>query len=109
MIIAFPTNDKKTIAKRTGRCEEFAIYKVDNNVAELIEYRKNAHEHHDHDHSHGGEEDHSHSEIMEALADIDVLVMKMAGKHFKKDLDAYSINYETTKELDINKILESYK
>ena len=109
MILAFPTNDKKTVAKRTGRCEEFAIYKIENKVAELIEYRKNTHEHHDHDHSHGEEDVHSHNEIMEVLTDIDLLVMKMAGKHFKNDLATFSINYETTKELDINTILESYK
>ena len=109
MIIAVPTNDKVTLAKRTGRCEEFAIYKVENNNVELVEYRENTHEHHDHDHSHGEEDVHSHDEIMEVLTDIDLLVIKMAGKHFKNDLARFSINYETTKELDIKTILESYK
>lgn len=111
MIIAIPTNDRKTLAKRTGRCEEFGVYKVENNNIELIEYRKNTHEHHDHnhDHEHGEEDVHTHDEIMDVLKDIDMLVIKMAGKHFKNDLERYSINYEMTKELDINTILESYK
>ena len=107
MIIAFPTNDKKTVAKFTGRCEEFAIYKIENNTPELVEYRKNTHEHHDH--SKGEEEEHSHNDIMEKLSDVDLLVIKMAGKHFRNDLEEYSIKYEKTKELDINTILENYK
>ena len=109
MILAFPTNDRETIAKRTGRCDEFAIYKIENDKSELVEHRKNLHEHHDHDHSHGEEDEHSHNEIMEVLTDIDLLVIKMAGKHFINDLDRFSINYKKTKELDINTILESYK
>lgn len=107
MIIAIPTNDKKTIAKFTGRCEEFAIYKISKNTTELVEYRKNTHEHHNH--SNGEDHEHNHNDIMEKLSNIDLLVMKMAGKHFKNDLATYSIEYEKTKELDINTILENYK
>ena len=109
MIIALPTNDRVTLAKRTGRCEEFAIYKVEGNTTEVVEYRKNTHEHHDHNHDHGEGDVHSHNEIMEILTDIDLLVMKMAGKHFKNDLATYSIKYEMTKEMDLEKILENYK
>ena len=107
MIVAFPTNDKKTITKFTGRCKEFAIYKIENNTTELVEYRENTHKHHDH--SNGEDDDHNHNDIMEKLSDIDLLIIKMAGKHFRNDLDAYSIKYEKSKELDINTILESYK
>ena len=110
MIIALPTNDRISLAKRTGRCEEFAIYKIENNNAELVEYRKNTHEHHGHhDHNHGEGDEHSHNDIMETLTDIDLLVIIMAGKHFKKDLENFSINFEMTKELDIKTVLESYK
>ena len=109
MLIAFPTNDKKTIAKFTGRCEEFAVYKIENNIPELLEYRKNTHEHHDHSKAESEDEEHNHNDIMEKLSDIDLLIIKMAGKHFRNDLDAYSIKYEKSKELDINIILESYK
>jgi predicted Fe-Mo cluster-binding NifX family protein len=109
MVIAFPTNDKKTVAKRTGRCEEFAVYKIENNNIELLGYRENNHEHHDHSHGEGEDNhSHSHSEIMETLKDIDLLIVKMVGKHFKSDLENYSINYEKTNELDINTILNSY-
>lgn len=107
MRIAFPTNDKTTVAKRTGRCNEFAIYNIENNKIELIEYRDNTHEHHDHSHAEG-EDNHSHSEIMETLKDIDLLTVIMVGKNFKKDLNSYSINYEMTKEHDIDTILNSY-
>lgn len=109
MIIALPTNDRKSLAERTGRCEEFAIYKIENNTVSLMEYRKNTHEHHDHNNDHEKGESHTHNEIIEILTDIDLLVIKIVGKHFKNDLDNHSIKYEKTKELDLNTILESYK
>jgi len=31
MKIALPTNDRKTIAERTGRCKEFAIVEIKEN------------------------------------------------------------------------------
>jgi len=109
MIIAFPTNDKKTVAKRTGRCEEFVIYKIEDGKTELIEYRKNTHEHHNHSHDNDKEDNHNHNDIMETLRDIDLLIVKMVGKNFRNDLESFSIKYEKTVELDINIILESYK
>ncbi len=49
MIIAVPTNDRKTIAKRTGRSAEFAFFTVENGKVTDVRFEKNAHEHHDHD------------------------------------------------------------
>ena len=53
MIIAIATNDRKTIAKRTGRAGEFAFFEVDGNQILKTTYQKNNHEHHDHDRSEG--------------------------------------------------------
>jgi len=54
MKIAIPTNDRKTIAKRTGRAAEFAIYNIEKGEILSIDYQKNTHTHHDdHDRSEG--------------------------------------------------------
>ena len=70
MKIAIATNDRKTIAKRTGRAAEFAIYHVENGEILSIDYQKNTHTHHDdHDRSegnhrqgHGGGHGHGHGD-----------------------------------------------
>ncbi len=54
MKIAIATNDRKTIAKRTGRAKEFAIFNIDpnGNIKEVV-FVENEHKHHDeHDHEH---------------------------------------------------------
>lgn len=54
MKIAIPTNDRKTIAKRTGRAAEFAIYHIENGEIISIDHQKNTHEHDDnHDRKEG--------------------------------------------------------
>ncbi len=52
MIIALATNDRKNIAKRTGRAKEFAFFTIKNGKITDIRYEKNSHEHHDHDETH---------------------------------------------------------
>lgn len=114
MKISFPTNDRKTIAKRTGRCEEFAIYEIENTEIKNIEYLKNTHEHHDHGGSHGhhshkkGEGEHSHKETMGILKGIDILIVGRVGKHMKKGLSDNNIKYQLTKKPGIKEALEDY-
>jgi len=53
MKIAIATNDRKTIAKRTGRAAEFSIYHIENGEIISIDHQKNTHEHEDHDRNEG--------------------------------------------------------
>ena len=117
MKISFPTNDRKTIAKRTGRCEEFAIYEIENGKTINIDYIKNTHDHdhdhedHDHDHGHGkgqGERQHSHSDIMELLKDVDVLLVGRVGKFMKNDLVESGLKFQLTKKIDIEEAIEEF-
>jgi len=115
MKISFPTNDRKTIAKRTGRCEEFAIYNVENGEIKSVDYLKNTHEHHDHDHGHGdggkkgqGERQHSHSDIMDLLKDVDLLIVGRVGKYMKNDIQTSGLKYQLTKKIDIEEAIQEY-
>jgi predicted Fe-Mo cluster-binding NifX family protein len=116
MKIAFPTNDRKTIAKRTGRCKEFVIYDLADSKIIDISYLENNHEHHDHDHGSGdghhdhkkGEEEHSHAEIGEILKDVDVLVVGRVGKFMKKALEGFNIKYQLTKKLEIQEVVDEF-
>ncbi len=48
MKIAIPTNDRQTIAKRTGRAKEFAIYKIDDKGQIIdVRFEENLHKHDD--------------------------------------------------------------
>ncbi len=68
MKIAIATNDRKNIAKRTGRAAEFAIYTIENGEIQSTDYQKNTHTHHDdhdrnegnHRQEHGGGHGHGH-------------------------------------------------
>ena len=113
MKIAFPTNDKETIAQRTGRAKEFVIYEIDNSVIVNTSYKKNTHSHdhshnHNHGHSHDNEHGHSHKEIIDILKGIDLLVVRAIGKHFKQEVTEASINYELTKTENIKDLLSKY-
>jgi len=113
MKISFPTNDRKTIAKRTGRCEEFAIYDIVDGEIKSVDYLKNTHEHHDHNHEHKqkkdhGERQHSHSDIMNLLKDIDLLIVGRVGKYMKKDIQTSGLKYQLTKKTSIVEAIQEY-
>ncbi len=109
MKIAIPTNDRQTIAERTGRCKEFAI--IDMEGAEpSFTYKENTHTHgHHHGEKHGEEHSHSHDEIIAVLDGVDMLIVKMMGKHLKNDLEAHAIPYTQTTETEIVNIIKEYK
>ncbi len=73
MKIAIPTNDRQTIAERTGRCKEFAIIDI---------------------------------EIIAVLDGVDMLIVKMVGKHLKNDLETHAIPYRQTTETEIVNIIK---
>ena len=118
MKISFPTNDRKTIAKRTGRCKEFVIYDLADSKIIDISYHENNHEHHEHGNGHGdghghhdhkkGEGEHSHAEIGEILKDVDVLVVGRVGKFMKKALEGFGIKHQLTKKLEIQEVVDEF-
>ena len=123
MKIAIPTNDRKLIAKRTGRAAEFAIYTIDSNEIKSVEYIKNTHSHDDHDrnegHHHGEKEkqshehnnehgEHNHDELLVLLDGIDILFVRAVGKYMRKTLKYGNINYQLVKIEAIPEIIENY-
>jgi len=104
MKVAFPTNDRKTLFKHTGRAKEFAVYQLASDSVINIEYIENNHQ--DHDHKPG--EGHSHKELVEKLNDIDFLYVNHLGKHFKADMDDAGLNYEITDEEEIMNIVRDF-
>jgi len=58
MKIVIPTNDRKTIARRTGRTKEFAFFEIDEkgNISRIY-FKENQHKHHD-DEEHDYEPNH---------------------------------------------------
>lgn len=123
MTIAIPTNDRKTIAKRTGRAAEFAFYTIEDGAINSVAYQKNTHEHHDHNrnegnHRHGGHGNghkhgkehgnHSHDEIVTQLKDIDLFLVRAVGKHMKRDLEKGNIPYKLVKGEELSEIISNY-
>ena len=111
MKISFPTDDRKTIAKRTGRAKEFLIYEIEDRQIINVDYKENTHKHQEHgqghDHHKGGG-GHTHEEIMELLSDVDLLVVGRVGKFMKKELIDSKINYHLTKNFEIEEALKEY-
>jgi len=102
--IAIPTNDRITVAKRTGRCKEFLIVDI-NGEDVILDYVENNHTHEDEE-EHEGE--HSHTEIVEILEGIDLLLVINIGKNLKKDVERGKIKYQKTTETNIEKIISKY-
>ncbi len=107
MKIAIPTNDRKTITIRTGRAKEFAVFVKENGKIISEKYLANKHEQHKHD-GERKEDEHSHKEIIDLIADVDLLVIKQIGKFMKVDIELVKIKYEFTEETDITEILKNY-
>ncbi len=103
MKAAFATNDRKTLAERTGRAKEFVIYELSENKIINTEYFENKHEHHEHEDEHK----HSHKEITDILKDTDILYITKVGKHMKRDLEQAGIKYIKTDKKDISEILKN--
>ena len=105
MKIALTTNDRKTLAVRSGQAKEFVIYEIIDSEIKSVNYFKNEHEHHDH-----GEDDHNHShgEIVSILKDVDLLIMSKVGKHLKADIVSADINYKIVKIKSIDNVLSEF-
>jgi len=111
MKIAIATNNRTTIADRTGRAAEFAFYTIKNGEVESVEYQKNTHTHHGHDgkHEHIQEHaNHNHKEIVTQLQGVDVFLVRAIGKNMRKDLKEGNIPYQLVKIDVITEIIDNY-
>jgi len=125
MILVIATNDRITIAKRTGRAAEFAFFTIKDGIVINTEYQKNEHEHHDHDrsegnhrqghgngqghgHHHHEEDNHNHDEVVKQLQHIDVFLVRAVGKNMKRDLENGNIPYKLVKGEKITEIISNY-
>ena len=98
MKISIPTNDRITIAERSGRAKEFAIIEINASSFNIIEYKKNEHEH---NHSEGEHEHHGHGDLIELLNGVSAVVVKKVGSHLKADLDSANIKIIKTSQVNI--------
>jgi predicted Fe-Mo cluster-binding NifX family protein len=122
MKIAIPTNDRESIAKRTGRAAEFAFYTIENGAVKSVTYKKNIHSHDDHNrnekHHHNENEEHdghnhehgehNHDEVLEILKDTDLLLVRAVGKYMRKSLEKGTFEYKRVKTDTISEIIEDY-
>lgn len=104
MKIAIPTNDRKSIANRTGRAFEIAFYTIENGEIKSVTYSKNTHSHDDHREN----GDQNHDKLLDILIDVDILLVRAVGKFMKKTLQKGNINYQLVNVDAISKILEDY-
>jgi predicted Fe-Mo cluster-binding NifX family protein len=127
MIIAIATNDRETIAKRTGRAEEFAFFTIEDDKIIQTVYQKNTHEHHDHERNEGhhrqGQErhgyghgyghghnhdNHTHDEVVKQLKEVTIFLVRAVGKNMKRDLDKGNIPYKLVKGEKLSEIISNY-
>ncbi len=131
MIIAIATNDRKTIAKRTGRATEFAFFEINGNEITGVTYENSHHEHHDHDrsesnhrqgrrghnlgqgHSHGHgngyhHHEHHHDEVVEQLKNVNMFLVRAVGKHMRSDLERGNIPFKLVKGEILTDIVKNY-
>lgn len=113
MRVAVPSDDEQRIAPHTGRCRGFAIYDLNGDQIQKLEYRSFESAHHSHAHlGHGSETcshdqhdggGHSHHGLVETIQDCDVFLAIGMGPRLVNDLQAYGIKIIFTLERDITK------
>ena len=108
--IAAPTNDRLTLAERSGRAKEFAVFTLENAEITNVEYRENHHEHHhEHGHHHGHGEAHGHDDIVQALKDCRAVVGRKFGPHFAGDFHKANIRLVLSQQNNLEEaVKEAY-
>ena len=104
--VCIATDDRKTIAERTGRTKEFACYEIEGGKIINQYFIENPHKEHDHDDWEEGE--HHHNEIIEILDGVDVFVVKRVGKHLRQDLIDANVNFVRTDKELLDEIIKEY-
>jgi len=117
MKIAIPTNDRNTVAERSGRAAEFAIITIESTGVVSVEYLINSHEHthhgggehhHGHGNGHGHDEhNHGHGDIVALLKGVDLVIGKKFGPHFARDFHDAGIKMKLTKFNSIDEVVKA--
>ncbi len=102
MKIAIPSDNRETIAKRTGQSKGFMVYELNNGKIVHTEYRENT------IHEHNEETEHSHIQIIELLKDVDILLVAAIGKFLKKDVENSTMKYQLVKGEKLTQIINDF-
>ena len=105
MKIIIPTNDRKTIAAHTGRCEEFALFEVENGNITKETFEPNTH----HCGNHGKkdpEHECKHDELMKQFSKADIVGYYSMGKNLRSDLEEHQINFQKAKSIHLREIVQ---
>lgn len=109
MKIAIPSNDRVTVADRSGRALEFAIVEIQENKILNTTFIENEHEktqHSDEGHSHGEHgENHGHADLVELPEGVNIIVGKKFGPHFSRDFHAAGVQMKLTKLGNIDEVI----
>ncbi len=109
MKIVIPSNDKITVAPRSGRALYFMIFDIVNHEIINTSIKENKHEHHHHGNDlHSHEHGHSHADMVEQLKDCDLMITQKVGPHFGPELKAVNIKIEICGEQSIEDALKQY-
>ena len=108
MKIAIPTNDKETLAARSGRAQWFLIFDIEDKKIINTTEESNNHEHHTHGDDAAQTHTHSHADMVELLKDCDLMITKKVGPHFGAELKGANIKVEICQEDKIEDVLKPY-
>ena len=109
MKVVIPSNEKETLAPRSGRAKWFMIFNISDNKIVSTELKENNHEHHHHEgHTHSHEHGHSHADMVEQLKGCELMITQKVGPHFGQELQDANIRITITKENLISEVLKSY-
>lgn len=108
MKIAIPTNDKETLAARSGRAQWFLIFDIEDKKIVNTTEESNNHEHHAHGEEHSHNHGHSHADMIEQLKDCDLVITKKVGPHFGAELKIANIEVKICQEDKIEDVLKPY-
>jgi len=97
MKIAIPTNDRKTLAERSGRASEFAIIEINSEGIQSINFIENQHEKTHHNGEHNHDERHGHEDLVALLSGINIIIGRKFGPHFSRDFHNAGIKMKLTK------------
>lgn len=103
MRIIIPTNDKITLAERSGRAKWFLIFDIENQLIKSTEELAN-----NHDHSHSSGWGHSHADMVKLFVDCQLMITKKAGPNFRLELQEANIKVEIVESNLITEALEPY-
>lgn len=90
MLLAMPTDDRKTLAAHFGPAAEFAVFEIENGAARLVEFRPNRHEHRTTEDERGDVQSHI-GDFSGPLKGVGVLICSGFGRRAQGAMEALGI------------------